>query len=212
MGIGGMTVWWFAFVLGCLGAIAVGFVWVLTVLERLQAGQAEAHDARKAFDGMVEEDVDRFFNKEFREELRNRGRMQFEKIIDENAMFLKQDLDMTVSQLNEFMKKEIVARLNTEFDAYAKAMQEAQELTEASLQRTAEDVNARHAALTQALEKEVAERKAALIQQFEAGMAQVVEHYVLQALSEQLDLKAQLPYIIRQMEASKADIVKDMQL
>jgi hypothetical protein len=165
MGIGGMTVGWFIFVLTGLGVLGIGFIWLVVALDRIRATQNETHDARKAFVDMAEDDIDHFFNTEFREELRNRGRMQ-----------------------------------------------EAQELTEASLKRTAEDVNARHAALTQSLEKEVAERKAVLIQQFEAGMAEVVEHYVLQALSDSLDLKAQMPYIVKQMESIKPDMIKDMQL
>ena len=59
----------------------------------------------------AESDVERVFNDEFREELRNRGRLHFEKIISENAMFLQQDLRLTTSQLNEFMKTEITSVL-----------------------------------------------------------------------------------------------------
>jgi hypothetical protein len=55
----------------------------------------------------AEEDVEHIFNDTFREELRNRGRLHFEKIISENAMFLQQDLRLTTSQLNEYMKEEI---------------------------------------------------------------------------------------------------------
>jgi len=42
--------------------------------------------------------------------LRNRGRLHFEKIIGENAMFLQQDLRLTTSQLNEYMKAEITKK------------------------------------------------------------------------------------------------------
>ena len=51
--------------------------------------------------------AEHIFNDEFREELRNRGRLHFEKIIGENAMFLQQDLRLTTSQLNDYMKQEI---------------------------------------------------------------------------------------------------------
>ena len=36
--------------------------------------------------------AEHIFDDQFREELRNRGRLHFEKIIGENAMFLQQDL------------------------------------------------------------------------------------------------------------------------
>ena len=211
-----MTIWWLAFILGTLAAVFFGFVWIVVSLSRLQAGGKGKGklptDLNKAYTDIAEEDATHLFNTEFREELRNRGRLRFEKIIDENAMFLKQDLDMTISQLNGYMKEQVAAKLDTEFAAYAKAMQEAQELALGSLQRTAQEVETQRLALTQALKKDVAEREAALLKVYEENMAKIVEHYVLLALGDQFDLKSQLPYIIAQMEANKQNIIEDMRL
>lgn len=211
-----MTSLWLAFILGSLAAVFAGFVWVIVAISRLQSGGIKGpqsvKELNKAYSDIAEEDATHLFNKEFREELRNRGRLRFEKIIDENAMFLKQDLDMTISQLNEYMKKEISTKLDEEFAAYAKAMHEAQELALGSLQKTAQEVEAQRVALADALKKDVAEREAALLKVYEANMAQIVEHYVLLSLGDQFDLKSQLPYIIGQMEANKKDIMEDMRL
>jgi hypothetical protein len=211
-----MTSLWLAFILGSLAAVFAGFVWVIVAISRLQSGgikgQQSVKDLNKAYTDIAEEDATHLFNKEFREELRNRGRLRFEKIIDENAMFLKQDLDMTISQLNDYMKKEISAKLDEEFAAYAKAMQEAQELALGSLQKTAKEVEEQRVALAAALKKDVAEREVALLKVYEDNMAQIVEHYVLLSLGDQFDLKSQLPYIIGQMEANKKDIIGDMRL
>ncbi len=209
-----MTIWWLAFILATLFAVFAGFVWVVMELRKAGSGGPKKTNADlgKAYSDIAEEDVDHLFNTEFREELRNRGRLRFEKIIDENAMFLKQDLDLTISQLNEYMKQEISGKLDGEFAAYAKAMQEAQELALGSLQKTATDIEAQRVALADAMKKDVAEREMALVKVYEANMAKIVEHYVLLALGEQFDLKAQLPYIISQMEANKQNIVEDMRL
>jgi hypothetical protein len=43
-------------------------------------------------------------------------------------------------------------------------------------------------------------------------MGEIVEHYVLLALGDQFDLKDQLPYILKQMEANKKEIIEDMRL
>jgi hypothetical protein len=43
-------------------------------------------------------------------------------------------------------------------------------------------------------------------------MAVVVEHYLLGALGEQYDMKAQLPMIIKQMDANKKAMMDDMKL
>ncbi len=161
---------------------------------------------------MAEEDVSHLFNKEFREELRNRGRLRFESIVNENAMFLKQDLDVTIAQLNEYIKKVIEKKLDEEFTAYTKAMAEARELATASLQKSANAVEEQRKAMKQMLEKNETEREAGLIKAFEENMAQVVEHYLLQTLGQQFDIRTQLPYIVTQMETNKQAISEDMRL
>lgn len=69
-----------------------------------------------------------------------------------------------------------------------------------------------HQQIAQALQKNVADQEAMLIESFEQNMAAVVEHYLLGALGDQYDLKAQLPSIIQQMEANKQAMTDDMKL
>ncbi len=215
-----MTIWWLAVVIGSLAALCGGFIWVILSLEKLHDHKSAAADApqkssvelSKAYSDIAEEDAAHLFNKEFREELRNRGRLRFEKIIDENAEFLKQDLDATTEQLNEYMQKQISAKLDAEFANYAQAMKQAQDLALATLQKTAQDIETQRVALAQALQQEVTEREAALLKGYEENMAKIVEHYVLQALGDQFDMKAQLPFIIQQMETNKPAIMEDMRL
>jgi uncharacterized protein YbjQ (UPF0145 family) len=212
-----MTIWWLAFILGALAAVFFGFVWVIVTLNHLGAGGAagsgkSVKDLDRAYSDIAEEDATHLFNKEFREELKNRGRLRFEKIIDENAMFLKQDLEMTTSQLNEYMKQQISEKLDTEFAEYARAMKEAQELALSTLQKTASDIEAQRQQMVATLEKDAHEREAKVMKAYEENMAKIVEHYVMQALGDQFDLKAQLPYIIAQMEANKQNIAEDMRL
>lgn len=211
-----MTIWWLAVVLGGLAALCGGFVWMTLTLGKRQpkdvAPQPSPNELGKAYSDIAEEDASHLFNKEFREELRNRGRLRFEKIIDENAEFLKQDLNATTSRLNEYMEKQVATRLDTEFANYAQAMKQAQQLALGTLQKTAQDIEVQRVALADALQKEVTEREAVLLKGYEENMAKIVEHYVLAALGDQFDLKDQLPYIIKQMEANKAAIMEDMRL
>lgn len=211
-----MTIWWLGFILAGMAAVFVAFAWILIVLHGLQGGGKKAKksiaDLDKDYSAIAEEDVDHLFNTEFREELRNQGRLRFENIINENAMFLKQDLDLTISQLNDYMKKEISSKLDSEFAAYAKAMKEAQELALNTLLKTAQDVESQRVELASSMERDVEARKSAMLRGYEENMAKIVEHYVLLSLGDQFDLKAQLPYIVAQMEANKADIMEDMRL
>lgn len=212
-----MTIWWMGLIVVMILAGGLGFIWIalkLNHLSNISTGGAKSHglDPNQSLEKLAEEETSHLFNKEFREELRNRGRLRFESIINENAMFLQQDLRLTTSQLNEYMKKQISAKLDSEFDEYAKAMQDLQELAKKSLAQATSDVEKQRVELAQSLEKEIAERKQSIMRAYEANMAEVIEHYLTKSLGETLDFKAQLPYIIEQMEKNKQNIAEDMKL
>ena len=208
-----MTIWWEAFIIGCVAAVALGFIWIAVQLGRMSSGKGtKAKTGADSLQDAAVEEVSHLFNDQFREELRNHGRLYFEKIINENAMFLKQDLDITTAQLNEYLKKEITRKLSEEFEAYDKAMQDAQQLALGSLQKSVSDVEAQRDAMSQALEKDLKAREDSMLKVYEDNMAKIIEHYILQTLGDLLDLKSQMPYIISQMEDNKEKIMEDMRL
>lgn len=232
--------------------------------------------------------VELVFDDKFREDLQNRGRLYFERVINENAALFKQDLDATIAYVNTELKQHMarqlddqfteISRVNTElrehvakqldeqFVEYSKTMSDAKELAlqalgrsaqaledqhkqlaasleksiasqdamltaaldqksaqvtemkeaqDAAMQalnRSAEALREQHEQLSVMLEKTIADQKAMLVDTFEQNMAQIIEHYLLGALGEQYDLKAQLPAIIKQMEENKQVIADDMKL
>lgn len=158
----------------------------------------------------VKEDVEHIFNDEFREELRNRGRLHFEKIIGENAMFLQQDLRLTTSQLNEFMKNEISKVLKEEFSKYEESINDAKQLAIESIQKTQTTIEQQRELLTQQLNEQLSTEKSRSMSRFETNMADIVNHYVLEAVGEQIDLSEQLEFILSQMERNKEAIIKDI--
>jgi hypothetical protein len=231
------------------------------------------------------DDVQHFFDENFREELRNHGRWYFEKVINENGALFKEDLDATITHLSEELKTNATKQLNdalVELDAelkehvtkqidekfaeHSKTMEDAQgvalqamtnsaralqdqytQLTAQMQQNIAEQeallvksfetskaqvaqmndsqaqalqwlaasvkaLQDQHQQLTAQLQQGVDEQKAMLVNVYEQNMAQIIEHYLLSALGDQFDLKAQLPSIIKQMEANKKAITDDMKL
>jgi len=159
---------------------------------------------------MAKEDVDHIFNDEFREELRNRGRLHFEKVISENAMFLQQDLRLTTSQLNEFMKNEITTVLKGEFSKYEESINDAKQLAIESIQKTQSTIEQQRKLLTEQLSEQLKTEKSRSLGRFEAHMADIVNHYVLEAVGEQIDLSEQLEFILSQMDRNKEAIIKDI--
>lgn len=158
----------------------------------------------------TEQDIEHIFNDEFREELRNRGRLHFEKIIGENAMFLQQDLRLTTSELNEYMKQEITRTLREEFAKYEQSITDAKKLATESIEKTRVAIEQQREILGEELKKEVTSEKERLIGRFEKNMAEIVNHYVVSAIGDQIDLEDQLEYIIGDLEANKKEIVEDI--
>lgn len=91
-------------------------------------------------------------------------------------------------------------------------MKEAQNLALKSLNDSAEALKQQYAQINETLEKNVAHQQEVLVGAFENNMGRIIENYLLGALGDQYDLKAQLPSIIKQMEENKQTIVDDMKL
>lgn len=203
-----MTIWWLTSILVGLGAAGIAFIWLIVRIGRLSQGSKNS-GAEQVLDA-ASTDVEHIFNNEFREELRNRGRLHFEKIIGENAMFLQQDLRLTTSQLNEYMKQELTTKLKEEFAKYEESITDAKQMAVESIEKTKKIIEEERQQLVKQLNIEVETEKARLLNRFEENMAEIVNHYVLAAIGKQIDLSDQLEYIISELEANKQAIAEDI--
>lgn len=202
-----MTIWWLVLILATLAAAGVAFVWLAV---RIGSGPGQKKNQPQTIEESAEQDVEHIFNTEFREELRNRGRLHFEKIIGENAMFLQQDLRLTTSQLNDYMKTEITRKLQDEFNKYEQSIMDAKQLAIESIQKTNAAIDEQRQLLSQQVQQEIVAEKQQILQRFEDNMAAIVNHYVLAAIGNQIDLNDQLEYILGDLEANKKALVEDV--
>lgn len=208
-----MATWVIVAALVFLGSIAAVLIYVTienNVVHKKHKSKAGPSTGVRAIDEAADKRVEEIFNDEFREELRNRGRLHFEKIIGENAMFLQQDLRLTTSQLNEYMKTEITRKLKEEFTKYEESIMDAKQLAVDSIEKTNAVIDEQRAMLGKELQDQVTAEKAQLMARFETDMARVVNHYVLAAIGNQIDMSDQLGYIISELEANKKEIMKDI--
>ncbi len=202
-----MTIWWLAVILVSLISAGIAFIWLISKLNRLSA---PAKTKTEQLLDATNSDVEHIFNDEFREELRNRGRLHFEKIIGENAMFLQQDLRLTTSQLNEYMKQELGAKLREEFSKYEESITDAKQMAIDSIEKTKETIEEQRQQLAQQMSTEIEAEKQRLIDRFEQNMADIINHYLLAAIGKQIDLSDQLEYIIAELDANKVAISEDI--
>lgn len=203
-----MTIWWLIVILGYIGATGIAFIWLIVHISR--RGSTARKDQPDSLVDAAEQDVEHIFNNDFREELRNRGRLHFEKIIGENAMFLQQDLRLTTSQLNDYMKEEITRKLQDEFSKYEESIMDAKQLAVESIEKTNAAIDEQRQILGKQLQSQASEEKARLLKRFEENMAEVINHYVLAAIGDQIDLSDQLEYILGDLEANKKSIIEDV--
>lgn len=204
-----MTIWWLGCILAVLAAASIAFIWVAIRLGNAGTGPRQniVDDYAKA----AEEDVEHIFNAEFREELRNRGRLHFEKIISENAMFLQQDLRLTTAQLNEYMKAEMTRNLQEAFNKYEQAISDAKQLAIESIEKTNKAIEEQRTALSRQLQEELDAEKQQLITRLQDNTAGIVSHYLVTAIGDQIDLSDQLEYITGELEANKQAIIEDIE-
>jgi hypothetical protein len=209
-----MTTWQIV-VAAALFCNAAALVWLAV---RLTGGQGhgkkpenQGDAAAESLEKAAKQDAERIFNDEFRQELRNRGRLHFEKIISENAMFLQQDLRLTTSQVNEYMKTEITNTLKQEFQKYEQSIMDAKDMALESLEKTSGAIEEQRKVLGREIEQSLQNEKAQLLKQFETNMAEIVNHYVLAAIGNQIDLSDQLEYILGELESNKKAIIEDVQ-
>ncbi len=217
-----MEIWQLVLIVTVLIAATAAFVWnALRITHHNQSHQNvlshDTHDPKKQPTGAdatlyqdTEHDIEHIFDDKFRAELRNRGRLHFEKIIGENAMFLQQDLRLTTSQLNEYMKQEINKTLQEEFSKYEQSINDAKQLAIESIEKTRAAIDQQRQILGERLEAEVKAEKERLIARFDKNMSEIVNHYVVAAIGNQIDLEDQLEYILGDLEANKKAILEDV--
>jgi len=183
-----MTIWWLALILAAIGSSGIAFIWLAVHLGRSGGGRG------KPLTDSLED-----------------AAKHFEKIIGENAMFLQQDLRLTTSQLNEYMKTEITRKLKEEFDKYEQSIMDAKQLAIESIQKTNAAIDEQRQVMGAQVQQEIAAEKKQIMERFERNMADIVNHYVLAAIGNQIDLNDQLEYILADLEANRAAILEDIQ-
>jgi hypothetical protein len=193
-------------VIGTLMSATLAFLWLVWRLP--------GRDQGKKITGQLEnaavEDVEHIFNDEFREELRNRGRLHFEKIIGENAMFLQQDLRETTAQLNDYMRAELTRTLQEEFKKYEQSIADAKQIALGSIEKTITTIEQQRQFMEQQMQAQAQANKERMVKQFEKDMAGIINHYIIQAIGSQIDLSDQLEYILAELEANKQAILEDV--
>lgn len=127
---------------------------------------------------------------QLREEIRAVGRQRFTSIINENAVQFKQDLDISVAQINADLKmymtrridlvanrinSELSRQLSERLSEYDRQTKDAQDMAVQSLNRNAHALHDKYQQLSQSLHQVVADQEAMMITVFEENKSRFNE-------------------------------------
>jgi hypothetical protein len=108
------------------------------------------------------------------------------------------------------MKTEVSKSLKDEFAKYEQSISDAKQLAIDSIQKTNQAIDEQRKTLGQKVEEELSASKKVMIDHFQNNMTDIINHYVIEAIGDQIDLNDQLEYIIADLEANKKAIVEDI--
>jgi hypothetical protein len=108
------------------------------------------------------------------------------------------------------MKDEIQKVLKDEFSKYEASITSARDIALESIKKTQEVIDQQRAQLEKQMNEQAAEEKQRLIDRFEKNMADILNHYILDAIGGEIDLTDQLEYIFQSLEENKKAILEDV--
>ncbi|MHB1865407.1 MAG: hypothetical protein ACYCPS_04605 [Candidatus Saccharimonadales bacterium] len=202
-----MTIWWFYLIAAFIFLCGLAFIWVVITLSR---GGGRNKSSQDVLEEAADKNIERIFTDDFREELKNRGRLHFEKIINESAEFLQQDLRLTSSQLNDFMKTELTTKVRAELSKYEQSINDARDLAIEAIKKTSLALDEQRKVLSEQVQSEIAKEKQQIITNFEKQLTDIVSHYIITAIGNEVDLNDQLDFIIANFEANKEAMIRDI--
>ena len=188
----------FAVLIGSIILLVIVFVWSLFLQK------SHKHTAQST--SQVEVAAQEVLQKKLHAE----GRDEVQKAVNENVVFIQQDMRRTTSELNGYMQQEITRTLNDELKKYGESADQVNQLALDAIAKTQAVLEAQHLQLTQQLAEQIASEKERLLTRFEDTMTEVVGHYVTIAIGNQINVKDQLDYIIGELKENKQAILEDL--
>lgn len=192
-----MDLWQLLLIVGTLIAVLIAFIWVALRLSLVSKSSGISPKDTAA--ASVNVAVNQAFTEEFQEELRQRARQQFDKVMQDNAMFLQQDIRVGAAQLNELMKQEIVDTLQEELGKHSAQLDQTRQMVTETLTKNQQD-----------LHKDMSAEKERRIKYLDDHMTDIVKAYVMAAVGETIDVDKQLALVIDNLNAHKAEIIEDI--
>lgn len=199
-----------------INAVLIGVVAAVATRHAYAHFRPDKHDAEKRPARPVVK-----LSPAVREELLQKAKAHYEKILDNAASQLQLDLSRTSAQLNkqlETLGNEIVS---DEMKRYKASLEELQKNTEVSITSTQDQLATHQEDLKAAmaehqkemlakLNEEIAVEKDRLLAQIDTKLADAAASFLIETMQHDVDLGAQTAYLTRMIEEHKEDFKKEV--
>lgn len=119
--------------------------------------------------------------------------------MQENAMYLQQDVRVSATQLNDLMKKEVVDTLKSELNKYHQTIMQTQQMLSDSVAKSQSEL--RH---------QLNQEKDRRIELLDERLATIVKKYILASVGDVITTDQQIALVIDSLNSHKANIVEDI--
>ncbi len=191
-----MELWQLLLITGALTATFIAFIWVAIRLGSVPDNRPSPKDVATA---SVNNAVNQAFTEEFRDELQQRARRQFDAVMQQNAQFLQQNVRVSAAKLEEFMKQEVLSTLQRELVKHQQVIDQTKQMVTNNIARN-----------EQQHQQELQAEKDRRLKRFEDHMTEVIRSYVVAAVGDTIDQDRQVSLVIDRLNAHKAEIYEEI--
>jgi hypothetical protein len=173
--------------------------WELITKRRQQPKQYAIHlDGTKFFKDIDEAEINKLVHE--------RLQTATTEAVEQFKMMLGQTMPTLVEDVRALHETEIKKQFTTYSEQFEALNQEAVD----TFEQVHDDIMKRHKELVEGLNKRVVADYKFRMGVFDQRLDDIVSGYILESLGSQVDLGAQLPYILGKIEENKEQIKKDM--
>lgn len=153
-----------------------------------------------------------------REHLLEESQDKFQAVLDRSANELEHDLNIVIERIDKQIEKFSTEIVNDETKRYRDSLDKLRKQTESAMLNAEveiakhqieieEKLAIRQKELTTKLEEEITVEKNRRIKQIDDSLSDAVASFLLETLGHEVDLGAQNDYLIKMLEANKAELI-----
>lgn len=145
-----------------------------------------------------------------RQQLLADAQVSFHKVVAQSAAEMQKDLETTSKELNKLLDKMGSDVVTGELEHYREKLTQLEEQAVQSVGSATTELAQQQAELQSKIAADIDAEKQKLIALVDAKLADAVASFLLDTLSHNIDLGAQLPYLVSQLEEHKDELIKGL--